>query len=91
MIFEIRGAAQGLMCPWDISSLLQCLRDTNTQQVPALGLEWGVVGTVVQNSTKALAKGVTIMQLQMVVAVWKYRPRDARSSYISTEATNENV
>lgn len=65
-------------------------RDTNSQQIPSLGLEWGVEGTVIKNSTKTQSKGITIMQLQMVVAMLKYKPRDARS-YFSVEATNQNV
>lgn len=65
-------------------------RDISSQQIPSLGLEWGVEGTVIKNSTKTQSKGITTMQLQMVVAMLKYQPRDARS-YFSVEATNQNV
>ena len=42
--------------------------------------------TVVQNSAKTLSNGVTTMQLKMVVAMLKYEPRDARSSYFLIES-----
>lgn len=89
---KIWGPTPGSTCPptqpW---SSLQFPRNISSKQVPSPGLEWAVVRTAVQNSAKTLSNGVTTMQLKMVVAMLKYEPRDARSSYILIESMDQNV
>ena len=84
---KIWGPTPGSTCPppepW---SSLQFPRNISSKQVPSPGLEWAVVRTVVQNSAKTLSNSVTTMQLKMVVAMLKYEPRDARSSYFLIES-----